>query len=143
MAPIDDALAYIDTFEAGEHPPYREIGRKFGVDRTTLAQRHQGKTQSRDSAANNRYKLSTQQENTLVKYIRLLTDRRLPPTRSMLKNYASHVAESDVSESWVTRFLNRHRDELKSQWASAMDRNRHIADSLYKYKLYFELLREK
>ncbi|PVH98913.1 hypothetical protein DM02DRAFT_478721, partial [Periconia macrospinosa] len=140
MPPIVDALAYINTFEAGEHPPYSEIARKYGVARTTLARRHKGQTVSRTTCIENQYNLSQQQEKSLIKYIQLLTERRLPPTRSMIKNYASGVSESDVSETWVTRFLNRHREELKSQWTSAMDRCRHTADSVYKYELYFRLL---
>lgn len=143
MPPIDDALAYINTFKAGKHPPYREIARKYGVEHTTLARRHKGKTVSQSRSVENRSKLSTKQEKTLVKYIQLLTERRLPPTRSMIKNYASYVAESDVGWSWVTRFLNRHDDELKPIWTSAMDRNRHNADSEYKYELYFKLIGDK
>ncbi|PVH90088.1 hypothetical protein DM02DRAFT_466434, partial [Periconia macrospinosa] len=140
MPPIDDALAYTNTFEAAEHPPYREIARKYGVEHTTLARRHKGKTVSLNTSIENQSKLSPQQEKTLVKYIKLLTGCRLPPTRSMIKNYASYVAESDVSWSWVTRFLNRHKEELKPLWTSAMDRNRHNANSEYKYELYFELI---
>ncbi|PVH90637.1 hypothetical protein DM02DRAFT_547429 [Periconia macrospinosa] len=143
MAPIDDALAFLNTFEPGEHPSYSEIARKYGVERRTLARRHQGKNKSREAATEDQYRLSPQQEKSLVKYIQLLTERRLPPTRSTIKNYASCVSESDVSETWVTRFLNRHREELKSIWTSAMDRCRHRADSVYKYELYFELLMEK
>jgi hypothetical protein len=53
------------------------------------------------------------------------------------------VAKELVSESWVTRFINRHSTHLISQWATGMDNNRHQADSGGKYSLYFKLLREK
>ncbi len=61
----------------------------------------------------------------------------------MVQNFASHIAKQDVSESWVTRFINRHSIKLISQWATGMDQDRHAADSEIKYKLYFDLLEHK
>jgi hypothetical protein len=87
--------------------------------------------------------LSPHQEAELIKYIKELTERRLPPTRSMIRNFASKLAAKDVSESWVTRFINRNKNELTSQWAPAMDSVRHNADSVVKYSLYFDLLQHK
>ena len=69
--------------------------------------------------------------------------RGLPPTREMIANFASSIAQSTVSKSWVTRFLNRHHDHLTSQYSTGMDANRHDADSYTKYKLYFDLLQSK
>ena len=48
-----------------------------------------------------------------------------------------------MSESWVTRFVNKHQDQLISQWTTAIDANRHAADSGEKYRRYFELLQLK
>ncbi|KAF1933347.1 putative pogo transposable element [Didymella exigua CBS 183.55] len=61
----------------------------------------------------------------------------------MVQNFASSVASQPCSDSWVNRFLHRHRDQLTSQWATGMDSNRHNAESAYKYKLYFKLLQQK
>jgi hypothetical protein len=66
-----------------------------------------------------------QQELELVAYREELTKRALPPTRAMIRNFASEVAEERVSESWVTRFINRNKDDLVSKWTTSMDRNRH------------------
>ena len=60
-----------------------------------------------------------------------------------MQNLASTVAQGRVSESWVTRFLHRHHDQLTSQWTTGMDSNRHNAESEYKYRLYFQLLQQK
>ena len=60
-----------------------------------------------------------------------------------MQNFASTVVQGRVSESWVTRFLNRHHDHIVSRWTSAMDSSRHNAESGYKYKLYFDLLQQK
>ncbi len=61
----------------------------------------------------------------------------------MIQNFASYIAKEDVSESWVTRFLNRHSTEIFSRWATGIDQDRHAADSMGKYKLYFDLLERK
>jgi hypothetical protein len=61
----------------------------------------------------------------------------------MVRNFSSEVAHQQLSESWVTRFINRHKIHLISKWTSAMDRTRHLADSESKYRLYFELLHQK
>jgi len=61
----------------------------------------------------------------------------------MIRNFASIIAKEPVSESWVTRFINRHSIHLISRWAAGMDSNRHNADSGDKYSLYFEFLRDK
>jgi hypothetical protein len=61
----------------------------------------------------------------------------------MIRNFASAMAGSDVSESWVTRFMSRNASHLISRWQTGMDRNRHQADSGSKYSLYFDLLHQK
>jgi hypothetical protein len=53
------------------------------------------------------------------------------------------VAKTRVSEAWVTRFINRHRDNLISKWTSGIDAVRHWADSQRKYELCFDLLYNK
>lgn len=87
--------------------------------------------------------LTPQQELGPVEYIKELADLRIPPTRDMIQNFGSAVAEKDLSESWVQRFLNRHRDHLTSRWSVGLDRNRHQADPLDKYDAYFNLLHLK
>ncbi|PVH91344.1 hypothetical protein DM02DRAFT_546012, partial [Periconia macrospinosa] len=140
---MEDALAYIDSLRPGTRWPYVKIAAQFGVERRQLARRHQGKSTSRKDYINNASKLSQQQEDYLVKYIQELTERRLPPTRSMIKNFAELVAGEPVSERWVSRFLATHHQRLLSKWNVCMDRNRHQADSVLKYTLYYELLQEK
>lgn len=143
MDPILAAIEAIDSREPGEQLSYRNIAKKFGVDRTTLARRHKGKTRSNAGEAQQRMLLDPQQELELVRYIQSLSERALPPTREMIRNFASRVAKWEVSDTWVTRFLNRNSDQLTSRWATGIDRKRYIADSEYTYHLYFELLHAK
>ncbi|KAF1363389.1 hypothetical protein EJ07DRAFT_70191, partial [Lizonia empirigonia] len=123
--------------------PYTKLAEKYGVERTTLARRDQGKSASRETKASAQQLLTPHQEASLVKYIEGLTIRYLPPTRSMVRGFASEIGHTSVSDSWVTDFLKRHQDHLISQWVTAMDSNRHKADSCEKYERYFSLMQKK
>jgi hypothetical protein len=87
--------------------------------------------------------LSPQQELELVKYIEGLSTVGLSPTRAMIRNFGTFIAKKPCSERWVSRFLKRNSDNLTIKFSKGMDRNRHLADSGDKYKLYFELLHSK
>jgi hypothetical protein len=146
MDPILNAIAAINAHEAGDKPSYCQTAKRFGVDRTTLARRHQGKTRSHAGEAQQRMLLSPQQEKQLVElvgYIEGLTKRGSPPTREMIQNFASVVAKWEVSDAWVTRFLGRNDAFLTSRWTVGIDRTRHIADNEERYRLYFGLLHHK
>jgi hypothetical protein len=69
-----------------------------------------------------------------------LTVRGLSPTREMLRRLASGIAQEEVGKQWVTRFVNRHHDQLVSHWTISMDFVRHQADSEQSYTQYFEVL---
>jgi hypothetical protein len=58
----------------------------------------------------------------------------------MIQNFATEIAGDEVSESWVTRFLNRHLDRLIVKWSDPMTAERHNAESYNKYKEYFDIL---
>jgi hypothetical protein len=143
MTSMEDALAALESLDPGKSYSYSEIARKHGVDRSTLSRRHRAVTTSRAADASTRQKLNPQQELELVRYIEGLTKRRLPPTREMVRNFAMDIAKRPVSDSWVTRFINKHSIRLISHWATGMDRDRHRADSRAKYSLYLELLHSK
>ena len=61
----------------------------------------------------------------------------------MIQRYALSLAGFEVTEQWVSRFINRHPDHLISCYTKGMTRLRHSADSGSKYSLYFKLLHEK
>jgi len=143
MDPFDEAIAAIESRDPKEKLVYQDYADFFGVSRTTLARRHQGRQGTRTAKIFNQTKLTPQQEEELVRYIGDLTGRGLPPTNTMIRNFASTLADTRVSEAWVTRFKHRHEDTLISKWGRAMDATRHKADSYFKYKQYFELLHGK
>lgn len=143
MSSMDAALAEIESLKPGEDFQYFVIADKHGVNRSTLSRRHRVVTTSHAAKSSHQQSLSPQQERELVRYIEGLTERHIPPTREMIRNFASNVAKKPVSESWVTRFINQYSFQLTSQWTVGMDAKRHQADSGAKYSLYFDLLQSK
>jgi hypothetical protein len=105
---LKEALVECDTFASGDEIPWSKIAEKHGVVRSTLTRTWRGETRSREEQAIAQQKLTPQQEDELVKYIEQLTSRHIPPTREMIANFASAVAQELVSESWVTRFINKY-----------------------------------
>jgi transposase-like protein len=140
MQPIQEAIEYLESREAGDNFSYREVAKKFGVDRVTLMRRHRHETE--DYGVRNQ-SLHPEREAELVQYIETLTERRLPPTRTMIQQFASQLAGKPVSESWVDRYLRRHPNHLISRSGKAMAKERTKADSGAKYSLYFKLLHKK
>jgi hypothetical protein len=143
MAPIDDAIADLESPEEGADFTLTQIADRHGVNRSTLSRRWRGLTGPRSDGYAQQQLLNPQQEDELVRYIEDLTAKSLPPTRQMIRNFASEISGIYVGEAWVSRFLHRHHDMLTTKWSTAMDSNRHAADSYDKYKLYFELLHGK
>jgi transposase len=143
MDPIQESIEAIEFREKSASFSYREVAKIFGVDRSTLSRRHQGKTQSYVQVGQQQQLLNPQQELELVQYVERCTMQGLLPTREMVQNFVSAVAKWKVSESWVTRFLHRHDADLTTKWSAGIDRNSHQPDSYDKYKLYFDLLHSK
>ncbi|KAF1359820.1 hypothetical protein EJ07DRAFT_45190, partial [Lizonia empirigonia] len=130
MDPIQEAIEYLESRERRDKFPYREVAKICNVNRTTLSRRHQGKQRLGATYYIDKQLLNPQREHELlVRYITKLTKQGLPPTREMIRNPSSEVARQQLSESWVTRFINRHEIHLISKWTTAMDRTRHLADS--------------
>jgi hypothetical protein len=143
MDPMELAVGAMEGQSEGEQLSYTKIAEKYNVSRHTLARRCKG-IQAPIQAKNlNQQRLNPQQEQELIQHIERLTERGLPPTREMIKRFASGIAQDPVGKGWVTRFINKHHDQLISRWTSGMDYVRHQADSEAKYKLYFDLLYRK
>ena len=73
-------------------------------------------------------------------YIKKLTDQGLAPTREMIRNFGSRIAQKPVLESWVTRFIHENDIHLITRWSAPLDRTRYNADNGLKYKQYFDAL---
>ena len=125
MDPIEAAIAAIESRELGDDTSYQKVAAIYGVSRATLSRRHQGSQQPRMAKDSDQQALQLQQERELVVYIEGLTRQGLPPTREIIMSFASQVAHRQLSESWVTRFINRHSIHLISRWSTRLDSDRH------------------
>jgi hypothetical protein len=96
MSPIEAALAAIKALEPGEKLVYTHITAKYSINRTTLARRHQGAAVSRDTQAHNQQALHPQQEQELLRYIKRLTRQGLPPTRPIIRCFASDIVKKEL-----------------------------------------------
>ncbi|KAJ8109812.1 hypothetical protein OPT61_g7186 [Boeremia exigua] len=122
MEGINAALAEIDSFEPGEQFSYIQIAKKYGVDRSTLARRHQRVQVPREEANQNQPKLTPQQEEELVKYIFELTACHSVPTRVMIQNFASAVAETPCSDrrAWEKGEVRQSNQDGNCEWVSLL-----------------------
>ncbi|KAF2851074.1 hypothetical protein T440DRAFT_79185 [Plenodomus tracheiphilus IPT5] len=114
MNSIEAALAAIDALMPGEKINYTQIAQDYGVVRSTLTRRHQGVSVSRNTKAENQQVLHPQQEQELLRYVEHLTRQGLPPTRSMIQNFALQIAKKELGEHWVDCYMQRYQVNLIS-----------------------------
>ncbi|KAF2825339.1 hypothetical protein CC86DRAFT_257603, partial [Ophiobolus disseminans] len=143
MSSIEAALAALESLKPGEKFSYRQIAAVYHCNRTTLARRHQGVRASSRTKAENQQALHPQQELELLRYVECITRQGLPPTRPMIRRFASYIAKKELGKGWVDRYIERHQVDLISRWATGINRSCHQTDSQSIYSLYFELLRSK
>ena len=96
---MESALAEMN---AELNPNESAIARKWKVDRTNLKKRFLGQTTSRATYLSERRQcLTNEQEERLVDQINRLTDRGMPPTSQMVKNFAEEVIGRPVGKNWT------------------------------------------
>jgi hypothetical protein len=96
MGSIEAALAAIEALEPSEKLVYAQIARKYSVAVSTLSQRHRGVSSTRSNKAQNQQALHPQQEQKLLRYIKRLTSQGLPPTRPMIRRFASDITKKEL-----------------------------------------------
>ncbi|KNG45820.1 hypothetical protein DDE82_009162 [Stemphylium lycopersici] len=121
MALIDEAIAGLESRDPGEKFALKEVTKKWGVNRSTLGRRWRRVTEPRSDKYAQQQAIGPQQQLELVQYINKLPKQGLRHTREMIRDFSSEVAHQQLSESWVTRFINRHQIHLISKWTTAMD----------------------
>ena len=89
-----EALEEFHSYECEDDIPWQKTADKHGVVRSTLTHKYRGQTTSREEASLARRKIPPQAEDELVGYIDKLTEAHLPPTREMVQNFASDIAEN-------------------------------------------------
>jgi transposase-like protein len=137
IASMDAALAEL---ESGDNRSISEAARKHGVGRSALSRRFNHKATSKAQHHYSTRLLNNAQEKELLKYIRRLCERCLPPTPKMLASIAQELCGKKPSKNWVARFVARHRAQLDARYLNTLDLARHKADSRASYEHYFDVL---
>jgi hypothetical protein len=99
MAPMNNTLADLELHEEDKQFTLQAIASFYGVDCSALSKRWRGVTDPRSDGYAQQQLLSSQQEDELVRYIEDLSAKSLPPTRTMIRNFASEVAGTPVRVS--------------------------------------------
>ena len=84
MEAIEAALA---SLELSDSVNYAQTAREYGVSDTTLRRRHQGKQHK--AAFGSKSLLTDAQEQVLISHIKRLSERGIPPTPQMVRNFAA------------------------------------------------------
>jgi hypothetical protein len=119
------------------------VAKMHGVDRSTLSRRYNGVSNPAKVYHESRQLLNPQQEKDLVSYINELTEKGIPPTPAMVRNFAHDIAGKRPGKSWSQGFCKRHQDILTSGYLNNIDKQRKDADSVASYSHYFDLVKRK
>jgi hypothetical protein len=106
MDPIEAALSFLSSLEPEETPNYTQIAKKSGCDRSTLSKRHRGVQGSKREQYEWLQLLTPEQEKYLVKYIDTLSKRALPPSKSMICNFAREISKKELESGGLIALLN-------------------------------------
>jgi transposase-like protein len=131
MGDLEAALA---SLALSDSVNYVQTAKEYGVDETTLRRRHQGKQVSRHTAAfESKSLLTDAQEQVLISHIKRLTERGIPPTPQMVRNFAAEIGKERPGKNWVYKFVKRYPQELDSRYLKGFDFSRKHADRLESY----------
>ena len=138
MEPLEAALA---SLALPDSVIYAQTAKEYGVSDTTLRRRHQGKQVSRHQATFESKSLITDaQEHVLISHIKRLTERGIPPTPPMVRNFTAKIGKKRPGKNWVYEFNKRHANELDSKYLKGFDFKRKRADRLESYQAWFQLV---
>ena len=61
----------------------------------------------------------------------------------MLRNFIIEICGREPGKTWISRFLKKHNLDLILRYTVSLNKERSKTNSIYKYLLYFELIRQK
>jgi hypothetical protein len=116
--------------------------RKYGVSYTTLHDRYQGCSTTRQRAQEPRMRLNIAQERAVVRWIGGLTAKGFPPTYTLLRariKAIKHTENPDappLGKNYITKFIKRH-PELGAAISNRRDKKRAIVSCKAVYQDFF------
>jgi len=99
MGSIEEAIA---DLKSQEHPNITTTAKKHGFNQSTLLKRYNGIHSSKQAGYNSQCLLTPVQSKALIKYINQLTERGLPPTTLMVRNFVAEIAGREPRPYWVS-----------------------------------------
>jgi hypothetical protein len=145
----------VDAYRAEQAKPAPQkgaqtIAKEYGIENQwrTIVNRYEG-GRSTQEAHEDQQKLTGAEEAVLVDFLNQSADRGFPQTRRNIIQYANLIRQNwlgadckDATDTWVGRFLDRHRDILQTHWSKPLDTQRAQAMNPEAKKRWFELLEE-
>ncbi|KAH7929520.1 DDE-domain-containing protein [Leucogyrophana mollusca] len=116
----------------------RRAATQYGVSRTTLTARYNGRKTRVDSHAHQQ-RLTPAQEAVLKEWIKALGYRGVPLSHLTVAQHASVIIDEPVSENWARHFRTRHPD-LKARWSTGLECCRARALNRSQVSEYFTIL---
>lgn len=125
MNRVDKAITDLESRDHVEPYMYDEVAAQYGCSRSAVSRRWRGVSRPRTDCVADSLALPLQQESALTKYVAKLYIEGVSPTREMVRNFGLEIARRELSERWIGRFIERHHDELLTQWGPSINRVRH------------------
>ena len=93
-------LLALDALSLQNKPNFAGTARTYKVKKTTLRARFLGIHRSRaDAYPDTHQHLSATQEEVLISHINRLTNRDIPPTSQMVRNFAEEIIQDSVGHN--------------------------------------------
>lgn len=140
MATTSDIEAALAALRASDKPNISAVAREYNIERTRLGRLYHGQISTREEYNENRQFLSPHQNKILLNLVKRLTSEGLPPTPKMVRQFGKDLSGDLPGKNWPHRWLERHKDELKSGHLRGFDLARKKADSFWQYRAYFDLV---
>jgi len=117
---------YLATRDQPSPPGQTMLANKYGVPRSTLTARIQGRPSKLDSASKQQ-KILPEEEELIVAYLQETARRGFPDTKKRCVRRANEILRArsgnptaTVGISWLGRFLHRHRDKVRCYWSTTL-----------------------
>jgi len=136
-----------NEIQSAKQPNWAKISCKYRISRTTLYNRYFHRTQGWRDAHVFQQKLSKEEEEEIVQWVKRMGRAGMPPRQrhlvdlvgTILQHRADHGAEERIGKRFTNRFLN-HYPELGKRLARPLSSERVSATDSLSINHFFDLL---
>ena len=102
MANLVAIEAAIKSLKCQKDPNIERTVGEFGVNRITLSRHFRGVQKSKEAFHESRSHMTQHQQQSLISYINLLTNRGTPPTNAMVHCFIKEITGIDIRKNYIT-----------------------------------------